>query len=293
MKMKKLFAVVCCAAMAFSLAAAVPAEAAQITLFETPAEAVREVQLTGNGAEFSCGGVSVNGSTVTISAPGEYAVSGTLENGCIIVDTGASKEKVNITLKGVDITCLSGPALFVERADKVKLILADGTDNVLTSGTEETMASFQDDETRSGAAIDSDDDLTIKGSGSLTVKGYINSGITCKDDLKITGGTITLIAANNGMKGAQSIEVSDGTITITCGNDGLKTTSLAAGKGNVLVSDGKITVTSGGNGISASADIQVNGGEICLTSEKKPVKAGGTIAAKGGTITQNGEPYEA
>lgn len=292
MKMKKLFAVVCCAAVAFSLAAAVPAEAAEITLFETREEAIREIRLTGNGAEFSCGGVSANGSVITITAPGEYLLTGTLENGCVIVDTGAAKEKVNITLSGVDIVCPDGPAISVERADKVKLILADGTENVVTSGTEDMMESFQDDETRSGAAIDSDDDLTLKGNGSLTVKGYINSGITCKDDLKITGGSISVLAANNGLKGAKSIEVSDGTITITCGNDGLKTTSLAAGKGNVLLSGGTITVTSGGNGISASADINVNDGKVTIISEKKPVKAGGTIAANNGTITQNGEPYE-
>ena len=64
------------------------------------------IELTGSGASFSCSGVSAEDSTITISKAGSYILRGTLENGRIIIDTGLSQEKLNLTLDGVSITCL-------------------------------------------------------------------------------------------------------------------------------------------------------------------------------------------
>ena len=51
------------------------------------------------------------------------------------------------------------------------------------------------------ACIFSHDDLTINGSGALTVTGNLNDGIHSKDDLIITGGNLSVTAVNDGLKG--------------------------------------------------------------------------------------------
>lgn len=247
---------------------------------------VREIRLTGSGAEFSCAGVSVQGSVVTISEVGDYVLSGTLNDGRIVVNTGFSSEKTSITLSGVTLTCLDGPAIYVQQAKKVKLRMAEGTENVITSGTEEMLRTF--DKSNTGAAIYAEDDLDIKGPGVLIVNGYINNGITCKDDFDLDGGTLIVYAANNGIRGSESIEINDGSLTVKCGNDALKATSDKVGKGYVEIDGGMCLLTAGGNGISAVTDVIVVGGETVIESAKTPVKSGNPLQITGGSLMANG-----
>ncbi|MGD9840614.1 MAG: carbohydrate-binding domain-containing protein, partial [Candidatus Bipolaricaulis sp.] len=58
------------------------------------------------------------------------------------------------------------------------------------------------------------DDLVITGTGSLTVNGNHSNGIQSKDDLALSGATVTVAAVNDGIKGRDSITVSEATITI-------------------------------------------------------------------------------
>ena len=176
-----------------------------------PEDTATKIELTGDGATFTGGGVAVNGSVVTISAAGEYSVSGTLDNGQIVINTGDEAMKVTLTLNNASITCLDAPAIMVEKADKLKLVLADGSENTVTSGVEGTAPAAD----ASGAAIFSKDDLDIEGSGKLTVNGYINNGIASKNDLKVQGGYVTVNAVNNGLRGADSVQIEAGTLVIS------------------------------------------------------------------------------
>ena len=245
------------------------------------------IELTGSGASFSCSGVSAEGSIITISQAGSYILRGTLENGRIIIDTGLSQEKLNLTLDGVSITCLTDPAIYIAQAKKARIYMTEGTENVITSGTEDLLAVF--DDSHSGAAIYAEDDLDIRGPGKLTVNGYVNNGITCKDDFDLEDGIVEIFAANNGIKGSESVEIKAGKLTITCGNDGLKATSSKAGKGFVSVLGGNVSLSCGGDGISALTDVTVSGGDTVIISEKTPIKAGGEFFHTGGSLVRNGE----
>ena len=57
----------------------------------------------------------------------------------------------------------------------------------------------------SACALFTQDKLTINGSGSLTVTGSSVDGIVCKDDLKLVNGTITVEAAQDGVKGKDCV----------------------------------------------------------------------------------------
>ena len=222
--------------------------AALITAFYTCAyagtpilddQAVRFVSLDGDSISFDCGGVTASGSTLSISAPGIYSLSGTLNDGQIRVSV-ASDEKVEIELNGVTITSLTGPAIYVENADKVTLDIADGTYNTITSGDEQTYASF--DDSRSEAAVYSKDDLKIKGHGTITINGNINNGLASKNDIDIKNASVFVNAVNNGIKGNYSVEITDASVTVNAGNDGIKTDTTKEGKGYVTVTGSTLTI---------------------------------------------------
>ena len=259
---KRFFSMLFILALCFAVTVSAFAEAVQYIGIGT-----REITLTGSGASFSCEGVRAEGSVITIFEPGEYTVSGTLDDGQIIVDTGYSIEKTSITLSGASVTCLNDAAIYVRQAEKVKIYMAEGTENTVTSGKEEMLAAFSKDNT--GAAIYAEDDLDIKGPGVLLVNGYIN----------------------NGIRGSESIEIHDGNLTVECGNDALKTTSTKVGKGFIEIDSGKNLLQAGGNGISAQTDVTVLGGETVIESQKTPVKLGGNLSVSGGSLIGNGVAF--
>lgn len=234
------------------------------------------ITLNGDSAKYAGGGVSINGSVITISSPGEYTVTGTLNDGRIIINTGEESGDVFLTLDGADITCLTDSAIYVAQAKNVDLILAPGSSNKITSGTE---ADYEKaDGTASGAAIYAEDDLDIEGEGSLEVRGYINNGITCKDDLDINGGSISVLAANNGVRGSESVSVTGGTLAIAAGNDGIKSTVAdKAGKGFVEILGGDIAITAEGDGISAETSLSISGGNIVVSTTGDPA----AVSSKG------------
>ena len=277
-KMKKLFAVLL-------LAAFLPALAA----FSLPDDGRRIITLNGDSVEFTGSGISVSGTQITLTEPGEYYVTGTLNDGTIFINTGASTEKISLILDSASITCLSGPAIYVQQAEKLRLCMAEGTENTITSGTPDMADTF--DDSRSGGAIFAEDDMDIKGPGSLTVYGYINNGVHCKDDIDVDGGTVTINAVNNGIRGSESVELNDGTLNITCGNDGLKATSLKTGKGYVEINGGITSIACEGDGISASTDVIVTGGRTEIFAGKDTVKYGGTIHVLSGELIENGTPH--
>lgn len=258
---------------------------------EAPAD-VSGAEITLNGDSISCRarGVAVSGSTVTIAKPGEYVLRGTLNDGRVIINTAGQAGDVLLTLDGVDITCLTDSAIYVAQADEVDLVLAPGSRNVVTSGTEADAANHN--EQSNGAAIFAEDDLDIKGEGSLEIYGYINNGVTCKDDLCVKGGEVSVLAANNGLRGAESVQISGGTLSVTAGNDGIKATSAAKeGKGFVEISGGSVTVTSVGDAISAETELNVSGGTIHVSTSggetvtsSKGLKARTVLTVSGGEL---------
>ena len=78
--------------------------------------------------------VVVDGTTLTIVSAGDYSISGTLDDGQIIVDTN-DNETVTLVLDGVQISSSVGAPVFVEDAKKTVIVLADNTQNILTDAS--------------------------------------------------------------------------------------------------------------------------------------------------------------
>ena len=217
------------------------------------------IVLSDSGSTVSGSGATVSGSTVTITKAGTYLLSGAISDGQIIVEVSGS-EAVKLVLDGVSISCASSAPLYIKDGDTI-LTLAPGSQNTVIDARP---SESQDDP---DAAIFAKDDLTVNGSGSLTVQAAAQHGVKCKDALKVVGGTVDITAAGNGAVGKDSVSIKDGSLTITAGGDGIKATNTEdATRGYVMIDGGDICIRADGDGIQAETLLRVNGGTLDLTT---------------------------
>ena len=239
-----------------------------------------EILCEGNSAVAVAEGVKVEGGVVTISQEGTYVLTGTLEDGQIIVDV-ENKGDVKLIFNGVALTSTGTAPVYIKGGNTV-ITLAPDTENTVTDGQEYL---YEEGEDEPKAAIFAKDDLTFNGTGSLTVNGNYNNGIQCKDDLKFVTGTYHITAVNNGIVGKDSVSVKNGNFTVEAGNDGLKATNIdETDKGYVLIENGAFTITAGADGIQAETLLRINNGEFDMTAG-----GGSEAAVQSGEMPQNGE----
>ena len=205
-------------------------------------------------------GVSINGSTVTITQEGAYLLSGSLTDGMIIVDTD-SETKVQLILDGASIHSETSAPIYIKQADKVFITLAEGSTNSLSCGESYTAI----DDNNIDAAIFSKDDLTLNGTGALMISSPAGHGIVSKDDLRITGGSYDITAAGHGLAGKDAVSIAAGSFIIQCGKDGIHgENDEDATLGSVYIGGGSFDITAEGDGISTGAAMQLAGGEYTL-----------------------------
>jgi len=245
------------------------------------------IRLEGNSIAVEGNGVNVSGTIVTVKAAGTYDMQGILNDGQIVVDTQGAGT-VMLILNGANITNNTSAPIYVANAEKVVINLADGTQNIVTDGTNYYYPDASDEP---NAAIFSNDDLTINGTGSLTVNANYNNGIASDDDLKIVSGTITVNAVHDGIKGKDSVSIKDGVITINSGADGIQSTNADdEGKGYILIEGGIFTITSALDGFQAETDLQINSGVLTITSGGGSLNSSSTGGGMWGGPGMEGNP---
>ena len=235
------------------------------------------ITLDGDTCKISGNGVYVNGNQVVISGGGKYVISGTWNDGNIVVDAYESS-KVYIKLNGVDINCSDDACLRVNQADKVFFTLAEGTENNLESGAEYSDEALEDG---TGGTIFAHDDLTINGSGSLTITANYKHGIDANDDLIITGGAITINAVTDGIHVNDSFRMKDADIVIEAGDDGIITSKEEA---YVYIESGLLNITSSDDGIHATGDVLVEGGNVDISAGDDGIHSDTNVSINDGNI---------
>ncbi|WP_082812610.1 carbohydrate-binding domain-containing protein, partial [Cellulomonas timonensis] len=225
-----------------------------------------EVPLTLNGdsATADDDGVRVDGSTVTLTAPGTYRLSGTLDDGQVVVDS-AGDGLVRVILDGAEITSSTTSPLQFLDADEAVVVLADGTSNRLSDASTYVYPDAATDEPN--AALFSTADLTLTGGGALHVEGNANDAIASKDGLVIDSGSLTVDAVDDGIRGKDYLVVRGGDLDVEAGGDALKSDNDEdETMGYVAVSGGDLTLVAGDDGIAAATDVIVSGGALDVTT---------------------------
>ncbi len=255
------------------------------------------VQVTGNG-------VSASGTTATITAAGEYTVTGSCSNGHIVVEAGA-EDNVKLNLNGVSLSSTeNGPIYFVS-AKNGHIILADGTTNTLSDGATYTNSAK--------GTIFAECDLKIKGNGSLNVTGNYKHAIVSDDEIFFDSGNVTVVnAVNDGFHSNDGIYLSAGTATVkAAGSDAFDSEAVVEITGGTLnaavtgegvkaattltVSGGNINVTSADNGLKSLDLLEITGGNISVSCTGDAIKATNTLNVSGGvmTLTSGVDGFEA
>lgn len=243
-------------------------------------------------------GYEIDGTDVSITAAGTYVFSGDCDNGSITVKKGVTG--VTIVLNGLTLTNDDSAAITLNKTAEASLIAAAGTTNTVadTAGSNDENAAVK---VKSGAA------LAIGGTGTLTVDGNAKNGIKGAADAVITVAEVKLNinAADDGLSCDDELNITGGTLSITAGGDAVKaspdtgdtenpdTTSL----GNVTISGGTLTLNAAADGIQADGDLTISGGTFhvktngghttALTDDSascKGFKAGGALTVAGGTV---------
>lgn len=294
---KKLLAALLASALAAGM---LPASACAASSSYTTANATL-VTLTDSSAtaKGKYTGYEIDGTDVSITAAGTYVFSGDCDNGSITVKKGVTG--VTIVLNGLTLTNDDSAAITLNKTAEASLIAAAGTTNTVadTEGSSDENAAVK---VKSGAA------LAIGGTGTLTVDGNAKNGIKGAADAVITVAEVKLSinAANDGLSCDDELNITGGTLSITAGGDAVKaspdtgdtenpdTTSL----GNVTISGGTLTLNATGEGVQADGDLTISGGTFhvktngghttALTDDSascKGFKAGGALTVTGGTLT--------
>lgn len=244
-------------------------------------------------------GYEIDGTDVSITAAGTYVFSGDCDNGSITVKKGVTG--VTIVLNGLTLTNDDSAAITLNKTAEASLIAAAGTTNTVadTEGSSDENAAVK---VKSGAS------LSIGGTGTLTVDGNAKNGIKGAADAVITVAEVKLNinADDDGLSCDDELKITGGTLSITAGGDAVKaspdtgdtenpdTTSL----GNVTISGGTLTLNATEDGVQADGDLTISGGTFDVTANGghtttltddsascKGFKAGGALTVTGGTLT--------
>jgi len=236
------------------------------------------ISLTGTGAQADSDLVQVSGSTVTVTGAGTYILSGTLDNGSIIVDA-AREDKVQLVLNDVSVRSDSFAAIYVRQADKVFVTLANGTVNTLSSG-----GFTQIDDSKVDGVIYAKDDLTLNGGGTLQITSPAGHGIVGKDEVTITGGSYAIQAAKHAIAAKDSLAVADGSFTLRAGKDGLHAENDDDDTlGNLYIAGGSFDIQANDDAVHANTVLQIDNGSLALTASEG--MEGTRIVINGGSIS--------
>lgn len=205
-------------------------------------------------------GIEVYENTVIISKGGDFTVTGSLEDGMIKINCD---DKVKLRLSGMSLTNSQGPAIYFENVKKGFITITENTENYISDGE-----NYSVEDTDS--AIFSNDDLEIKGAGTLTVAGNYKHGIASDDDLSIENGTIIITSAEHGIKANDKVAISGGNIDITAKTG----KGIKAGK-ELVIDNGVINIVSlESEGLESKGTITINGGDINITAADDGINTG-------------------
>ena len=237
------------------------------------------ITLSDDASSCDSSSVTISNNTITITDEGTFLLTGSLSDGQVIVD--ADNKKVQLVLDSVNINCDTSAALYVKAADKVFVTLASDSENSL-SNTSDFVAI---DDNNIDAVIFSKDDLTLNGSGTLTVTAKYGHGIVSKDDLVITSGTYQITAAKHALSGKDSVRIADGVLTLDAGTDGIHSENTDDdAKGFIYIANGDISITADSDGFDAEETLQVDGGNIEVAAGDDGLHADGDLIITDGTI---------
>ena len=278
------------------------------------------IELNGSTAEADSDSVQISGSTITITEEATYIISGTLDDGMIIVDA-PDTAKLQLVFDGADINSETSAPLYIPEADKVFVTLAEGTENTLSNGG--TYMAI--DDSNIDSAIFSRQDLTLNGSGNAASEssdswgqwgggapgqpgdrgGAGGDGMRGTDPGSAGEGeseeTPDQSTPDQGASGSgesaealaftESLTASDSDASADTEDDSSTSMKGIKSDGDMMISGGSFTIDSADDSVHTNSSVTVSGGTFEIASGDDAFHGEDTLTISGGTINIT-ESYE-
>ncbi|MCM1285622.1 MAG: carbohydrate-binding domain-containing protein [Acetobacter sp.] len=240
---------------------------------------IYNIKLADNNSESDNSKVSINNNNVTITNTGTYIINGKLTNGSLIVDADDT-DKIQLVLNGVEINNSTASAINIKKAKKVFITLADNSENSLSvSGEFE-----KSEDNKADGTIYSKEDLTMNGTGKLTISSQYGHGLVCNDDLVITDGNYNITSAKHSIKANDSISFAGGNLNLTSSKDAVHCDNDSeSDKGNIYIQKTSLSINCEDDAIHASGYIIIENGDIKIIKSYEGIE-GQKIEINGGNI---------
>lgn len=278
------------------------------------------IELNGSTAEADSDSVQISGSTITITEEATYIISGTLDDGMIIVDA-PDTAKLQLVFDGADINSETSAPLYIPEADKVFVTLAEGTENTLSNGGTYTAI----DDSNIDSAIFSRQDLPLNGSGNAASEssdswgqwgggapgqpgdrgGAGGDGMRGTDPGSAGEGeseeTPDQSTPDQGASGSgesaealaftESLTASDSDASADTEDDSSTSMKGIKSDGDMMISGGSFTIDSADDSVHTNSSVTVSGGTFEIASGDAAFHGEDTLTISGGTINIT-ESYE-
>ena len=236
---------------------------------------------------------------------GGTIITGTSNQNTVTIETEKKDDKVEVTLKDVNIDASSRNEAAVSVTGKGDTNIELDGDNKLQSGSGHAGLEHNKTDTSGELTIqDNDKNGSLKAAGGQYGAGIGGAGAANDAQVKITGGKITATGGEygagigGGFRGSGDVTISGGEIHANGGNYGAGIGGGDYRSGKVTISGGEIHATGGylgagigGGGDKGSGDVTITGGEITsATGGKYGAGIGGGKEGRGDvTIEGNTE----
>ena len=253
----------------------------------------------GNGVTATVSGNDVT-ITNTTSSKGMYSLSGSTNDGFLKIYSG---RKQNILLNSVSITNSRGAAINVQglsdtpnKGKRVDLLLS-GNNSVADGATYSLTPSTEDEK----AAVFSEGQIVVSGSGVLTINATGKAGISSDDWVQFVSGTVNVHSSGgHAVKGKDYVLVSGGTLDISVSADGKKgfssdslvrfeggNTTVAVTGGTIVTTEDGVKDTSSTAGVKADQMFEMVAGTLTITNSGKGgkgINCDGPAYFRGGNV---------
>ncbi len=225
------------------------------------------IYLDNHNTSSTSNSVLIDDLVVTITSGGVYIVSGTLNNGQIIVDS--PDESVHLVLDNINIYNDNKPGIFINTSKKfAKITLAENSVNIVTVEKNEMEA-----------AIYLKQDLIFNGTGTLIVNSTNNDGIKSSDSIYFVEGIYNVTSDKDAITGKDAVIIENGIFNIQ--------TYLGASQENKLPNTNEDTVKISRKGIKSDGEIIVYNGTFYLDTYDDSINSDTYIEINGGDFTIN------
>lgn len=175
----------------------------------------------------STDGVEINGTALTITAPGTYVLSGNCADGSMTVEKCVGG--VTLVLNGLTLTSETTAPIVCGKGSAVTIEAAAGTENTLTDTESNNDETGNADAENAVIKCKDGSRVVLCGAGTLNVqangKNGVKSGATTEDgDASLTIRDLTLnidAPVNDAVNAEAALEVESGALTLSAGDDAL------------------------------------------------------------------------